>query len=76
VVDHIDRFSANGIVLQSGKTLADIIITATGDLVPLETLLFNWIRNLTYTFVYKGLMLSNQTFIFLGVYQCLLDIEK
>jgi cation diffusion facilitator CzcD-associated flavoprotein CzcO len=47
VTDHIDRFSANGIVLESGKTLcADIIITATGlDLVP-EALLFNWIRNL------------------------------
>jgi cation diffusion facilitator CzcD-associated flavoprotein CzcO len=36
VTDHIDRFTANGIVLESGKTLvADIIITATGlDLVP------------------------------------------
>jgi cation diffusion facilitator CzcD-associated flavoprotein CzcO len=48
VTDHIDRFTANGIVLESGKTLvADIIITATGlDLVPLRALLFNWIRNL------------------------------
>jgi cation diffusion facilitator CzcD-associated flavoprotein CzcO len=34
LTDHIDRFTANGIVLESGKTLAaDIIITATG-LVP------------------------------------------
>jgi cation diffusion facilitator CzcD-associated flavoprotein CzcO len=37
VTDHIDRFTANGIVLESGKTLAADIITATGlDLVPLR----------------------------------------
>jgi cation diffusion facilitator CzcD-associated flavoprotein CzcO len=43
VTDHIDRFTANGIVLESGKTLAaDIIITATGlDLVPFLALLLD-----------------------------------
>jgi cation diffusion facilitator CzcD-associated flavoprotein CzcO len=43
VTDHIDRFTANGIVLESGKTLAaDIIITATGlDLVPFLAVLLD-----------------------------------
>jgi cation diffusion facilitator CzcD-associated flavoprotein CzcO len=38
VTDHIDRFTAKGIVLKSGQNLeADIIITATGlDLIALE----------------------------------------
>jgi cation diffusion facilitator CzcD-associated flavoprotein CzcO len=37
VTDHIDRFTAKGIVLKSGQNEADIIITATGlDLIALE----------------------------------------
>ncbi|MFV8354529.1 flavin-containing monooxygenase [Flavobacterium sp. XS2P14] len=73
VTDHIERFSANGIVLESGKTLAaDIIITATGlDLVPFGGVTIQLDSkpfDLASSFVYKGLMLSNlpNFFIFVG----------
>ena len=73
VTDHIERFSANGIVLESGKTLvADIIITATGlDLVPFGGVtiqLDSQPFDLASSFVYKGLMISNlpNFFIFVG----------
>ena len=73
VTDHIDRFSSNGIVLQSGKTLeADIIITATGlDLIPfggVKIQLDSKSFDVSKSFVYKGLMLSDlpNFFIFVG----------
>ena len=73
VTDHIDRFTTNGIVLQSGKTLAaDIIITATGlDLVAfggVSILVDSKPFDLPSSFVYKGLMLSDlpNFFIFVG----------
>lgn len=73
VTDHIERFTTNGIVLQSGKTLAaDIIITATGlDLVPFGGVSIQVDSkpfDLASSFVYKGLMLSDlpNFFIFVG----------
>jgi monooxygenase len=73
VTDHIDRFTANEIVLRSGKTLeADIIITATGlDLVPfggVKFLIDSQPFDVSKSFVYKGLMLSDlpNFFIFVG----------
>ncbi|GGG52525.1 flavin-containing monooxygenase [Bizionia arctica] len=73
VTDHIERFSANGIVLKSGKTLeADIIITATGlDLVALGGVSFQIDSkpfDISKSFVYKGLMLSDlpNFFVFIG----------
>ncbi len=73
VTDHIERFTTNGILLQSGKTLAaDIIITATGlDLVPfggVSIQIDSKPFDLASSFVYKGLMLSDlpNFFIFVG----------
>jgi cation diffusion facilitator CzcD-associated flavoprotein CzcO len=73
VTDHIDRFLKNGILLKSGEILAaDIIITATG----LDLLAFGGVKiqldsqpfDVSESFVYKGLMLSNlpNFFIFVG----------
>jgi monooxygenase len=73
VTDHIDRFLPNGILLKSGKTLAaDIIITATG----LDLVAFGGVKikldsqafDVSKSFVYKGLMLSElpNFFIFVG----------
>jgi cation diffusion facilitator CzcD-associated flavoprotein CzcO len=73
VTDHIDRFLKNGILLKSGKTLeADIIITATG----LNLVAFGGVKiqvdsqlfDVSKSFVYKGLMLSDlpNFFIFVG----------
>lgn len=64
VTDHIDRFTKDGILLKSGKTLeADIIITATG----LNMLAFSKIqltvdgKKIDYpdTTIYKSMMLSD-----------------
>ncbi|MBX9887784.1 MAG: NAD(P)/FAD-dependent oxidoreductase [Flavobacteriaceae bacterium] len=73
VTDHIDRFVPNGIVLKSGQTLdADIIITATGlDLVAFGGVQFQIDSqpfDVSKSFVYKGLMLSDlpNFFIFVG----------
>jgi cation diffusion facilitator CzcD-associated flavoprotein CzcO len=73
VTDHIDRFTNNGIILKSGKTLeADIIITATGlDLVAFGGVKFkidSQALDVSKSFVYKGLMLSDvpNFFIFVG----------
>jgi cation diffusion facilitator CzcD-associated flavoprotein CzcO len=73
VTDHIDRFIANGLVLKSGQTLeADVIITATGlDLVAfggVKFLIDSQQFDVSKSFVYKGLMLSNlpNFFIFVG----------
>ncbi|RTZ03138.1 NAD(P)/FAD-dependent oxidoreductase [Flavobacterium bomense] len=73
VTDHIDCFLTNGILLKSGKTLAaDIIITATG----LDLVAFGGVKiqldsqpfDVSKSFVYKGLMLSElpNFFIFVG----------
>jgi cation diffusion facilitator CzcD-associated flavoprotein CzcO len=73
VTDHIDRFLPNGILLKSGETLAaDIIITATG----LNLVAFGGVKilldskpfDVSKSFVYKGLMLSDlpNFFIFVG----------
>jgi cation diffusion facilitator CzcD-associated flavoprotein CzcO len=73
VTEHIDRFVPHGIVLKSGKTLdADIIITATG----LDLVAFGGVKiqldshsfDVSKSFVYKGLMLSDlpNFFIFVG----------
>jgi monooxygenase len=73
VTDHVDRFLSNGILLKSGKTLAaDIIITATG----LDLVAFGGVQikvdskpfDVSKSFVYKGLMLSElpNFFIFVG----------
>ena len=73
VTDHIDCFLTNGILLQSGNTLtADIIITATG----LDLVAFGGVKiqldsqpfDVSKSFVYKGLMLSDlpNFFIFVG----------
>lgn len=73
VTDHIDCFIANGILLKSGKALAaDIIITATG----LDLVAFGGVKiqldsqpfDVSKSFVYKGLMLSElpNVFIFVG----------
>ena len=73
VTDHIDRFLPNGILLKSGRTLAaDIIITATG----LNLVAFGGVKieldskpfDVSKSFVYKGLMLSDlpNFFIFVG----------
>lgn len=64
VTDHIDRFTENGILLQSGRELeADVIITATG----LNLLAFGGIAmsvdgeaiDLPEKYTYKGLMLND-----------------
>jgi cation diffusion facilitator CzcD-associated flavoprotein CzcO len=71
VTDHIDRFLTDGILLKSGKALkADI--TATG----LDLLAFGGVKiqldsqpfDISKSFVYKGLMLSDlpNFFIFVG----------
>ena len=73
VTDHIDRFVVNGILLKSGKILdADIIITATG----LDLVAFGGVKfqidskpfDVSKSFVYKGVMLSNlpNFFVFVG----------
>ena len=73
VTDHIDRFIPHGILLKSGKTIeADIIITATGlDLVAFGGVHFQIDSkpfDVSKSFVYKGLMLSDlpNFFIFVG----------
>jgi cation diffusion facilitator CzcD-associated flavoprotein CzcO len=64
VTDHVDRFTAEGIRLKSGRTLpADIIVTATG----LKLKAFGGIRlsvdgvmvDLGSTYTYNGVMLGN-----------------
>jgi len=73
ITEHIDRFTKNGILLKSGKMVeADVIITATG----LNLLAFGGTKinidstpfNVSKSFVYKGLMLSDlpNFFIFAG----------
>lgn len=73
ITDHIDRFTKNGIVLKSGKSIeADIIVTATG----LNLLAFGGVKilinskpfDVSKSFVYKGLMLSDlpNFFVFIG----------
>jgi cation diffusion facilitator CzcD-associated flavoprotein CzcO len=72
VTDHIDRFLTDGILLKSGKALkADIIITATGlDLLAFggKIQLDSQPFDISKSFVYKGLMLSDlpNFFIFVG----------
>ena len=72
VTDHIDRFTTNGIALQSGKHLnADIIIMATG----LELLFLGGIKitldghtmRAADHHVYKGFMCSNTPNLFISV---------
>jgi cation diffusion facilitator CzcD-associated flavoprotein CzcO len=83
VTDHIDRFLTDGILLKSGKALkADIIITATG----LDLLAFGGVKiqldsqpfDISKSFVYKGLMLSDlpNFFIFCWLYQCIMDVKS
>jgi cation diffusion facilitator CzcD-associated flavoprotein CzcO len=63
VTDHIDRFLTDGILLKSGKALKADIITATG----LDLLAFGGVKiqldsqpfDISKSFVYKGLMLSD-----------------
>jgi cation diffusion facilitator CzcD-associated flavoprotein CzcO len=72
VTDHIDRFLTDGILLKSGKALKADIITATG----LDLLAFGGVKiqldsqpfDISKSFVYKGLMLSDlpNFFIFVG----------
>lgn len=64
VTDHIDHLTAEGIVLQSGKTLkADIIVCATGlkmEIMSGVTLLVDGVETrIGETFSYKGCMYSN-----------------
>lgn len=64
VTDHIERFTENGILLKSGRTLdADIIITATGlDLVAAGGNKFtvdDEVVDISQQVMYKGIMLSN-----------------
>ena len=73
ITDHIERFTKNGILLKSGKSIeADIIVTATG----LNLLAFGGVKilvdskpfDVSKSFVYKGLMLSDlpNFFVFIG----------
>ena len=73
ITDHIERFTKNGILLKSGKSIeADIIVTATG----LNLLAFGGVKilvdskpfDVSNSFVYKGLMLSDlpNFFVFIG----------
>jgi cation diffusion facilitator CzcD-associated flavoprotein CzcO len=63
VTDHIDRFLTDGILLKSGKALKADIIIATG----LDLLAFGGVKiqldsqpfDISKSFVYKGLMLSD-----------------
>jgi hypothetical protein len=75
-------FLTDGILLKSGKALkADIIIT-TG----LDLLAFGGVKiqldsqpfDISKSFVYKGLMLSDlpNFFIFCWLYQCIMDVKK
>ncbi|MDF1723484.1 MAG: NAD(P)/FAD-dependent oxidoreductase [Alcanivorax sp.] len=62
--DHIDRFTANGILLKSGKTLeADIIVTATGLNLQLlggmELTIDGKAESLSDKMAYKGLLIEN-----------------
>ncbi|PAV25488.1 FAD-containing monooxygenase EthA [Tamilnaduibacter salinus] len=64
VTDHIDHFSKNGIVLQSGETLeADVIVTATGLDVQLmggmDIQLDGESVSLPSKMVYKGIMMQD-----------------
>jgi monooxygenase len=64
VTDHIERFTATGIQLKSGKHIeADIIVTATGlNLLPmagLTPLVDGSPRPVNESLVYKGMMLSH-----------------
>ncbi len=72
ITEYIDRFTKNGILLKSGKTIeADIIITATG----LNLLALGGVKisidsipfDVSKSFVYKGVMLSNLPSFFLFV---------
>ena len=73
ITEHIDHFKKNGILLKSGKMIeSDVIITATG----LDLLAFGGVEinidsmpfDVSKSFVYKGVMLSNlpNFFIFVG----------
>ena len=73
ITEHIDCFTKNGILLKSGETIeADAIITATG----LNLLAFGATKinidsmpfDVSKSFVYKGVMLSNlpNFFMFVG----------
>ena len=64
VTDHIEKFTEEGILLKSGKTLeADIVVMATG----LNLLAFGGIKsfvddvpiNVSEKYIYKGLMISD-----------------
>lgn len=62
--DHIERFTANGILLKSGKTLdADIIVTATGlnmqILGGMELAIDGKAQTLGDKMAYKGLLIEN-----------------
>jgi cation diffusion facilitator CzcD-associated flavoprotein CzcO len=81
VTDHIDRFLTDGILLKSGKALKADIITATG----LDLLAFGGVKiqldsqpfDISKSFVYKGLMLSDLLifFIFVG-YTNAMDVKS
>ena len=73
ITEYIDRFTKNGILLKSGKTIeSEVIITATG----LDLLAFGGVKinidsipfDVSKSYVYKGVMLSNlpNFFIFVG----------
>lgn len=73
ITDHIERFTKHGILLKSGNTIeADVIITATGlNLLPFGGVSINIDSkpfDISKSFVYKGVMLSNlpNLFIFVG----------
>jgi cation diffusion facilitator CzcD-associated flavoprotein CzcO len=64
VTDYIERFTENGILLKSGKTLeADIIVTATGLLMTImngiQVVVDDEPIHISDTMSYKGLMYSN-----------------
>jgi len=73
ITETIDYFTENGILLKSGETIeADIIITATGlNLLPLggaDISIDSKAFDISKSFVYKGVMLSDlpNYFIFVG----------
>lgn len=73
VTDHIETFTENGIQLKSGNHIeADIIVSATGlKILPFggaKVYIDNKPFDLSKSFIYKGLMLSNlpNFFIFVG----------
>jgi cation diffusion facilitator CzcD-associated flavoprotein CzcO len=74
-------FFFDGILLKSGKALKADIITATG----LDLLAFGGVKiqldsqpfDISKSFVYKGLMLSDlPNFFFCWLYQCIMDVKS